>query len=68
MPNPLIVSASNDEYLDLLDGMLASIGGKLTDFDLGITDLGLSDAGKDRIRAHKADARFARADDARTGR
>ena len=66
MPKPIIVSASNDEYLDLLDGMLASIGGKLADFDLGIIDLGLSDGGKDRIRARKADARFARAEWRRT--
>ena len=66
MPNPLIVSASNDEYLDLLDGMLGSIGGRLADFDLGIIDLGLSDAGKDRIRARKAGVHFARAEWRRT--
>ena len=66
MPNPLIVSASDDEYLDLLDGMLASIGGRLADFDLGIIDLGLSDAGKDRIRARKTDVHFARAEWRRT--
>lgn len=66
MPNPLIVSASNDEYLDLLDGMLASIGGRLADFDLGIIDLGLSDAGKDRIRARKTNVHFARAEWRRT--
>ena len=66
MPNPLIVSASNDAYLDLLDGMLASIGGRLADFDLGIIDLGLSDAGKDRIRARKTGAHFAQAEWRRT--
>ena len=62
MPKPLIASAANDEYLGLLDGMLASIGGRLADFDLGIIDLGLSDAAKDRIRARKADAQFKRAE------
>ena len=66
MPNPLIVSASNDAYLDLLDGMLGSIGGRLADFDLGIIDLGLSDAGKDRIRARKTGVHFARAEWRRT--
>ena len=66
MSKPLIVSAANDEYLDLLDGMIASIGGKLADFDLGIIDLGLSDAAKDRIKARKADARLARAEWRRT--
>ena len=66
MSKPLIVSAANDAYLDLLDGMIASIGGKLADFDLGIIDLGLSDAAKDRIKARKADAQFKRAEWRRT--
>ncbi len=56
MPKPLIVSAA-------LDGMIAFTGGKLADFDLGITDLGLSDAAKDRIKARKADAWLAAAGD-----
>ena len=58
----IVVSAANDAYLHLLEGMLASIGGKLTDFDLGIVDLGLSDLAKERIEAHKADAHIARAE------
>ena len=43
--------------------MIASIGGKLADFDLGIIDLGLSDAAKDLIEARKADAWLAAAGD-----
>ena len=62
----IVVSAANDAYLHLLEGMLASIGGKLTDFDLGIVDLGLSDLAKERIEAHKADAHIARAEWRRT--
>lgn len=58
----IVVSAANDAYLHLLEGMLASIAGKLTDFDLGIVNLGLSDSGKERIAAHKADAHIARAE------
>ena len=61
-----IVTAANDPYLPLLEGMLASIGGGLAQFDLGILDLGLTDGGKDRIRTHKADANFVKAEWRRT--
>ena len=60
-----IVTASDTPYLPLLEGMLASIGGGgrgLAQFDLGILDLGLTDGGKDRIRTHKADANFVKAE------
>ena len=41
-----------------MEGLLSSLegGGKLAECDLGIIDLGLTDSGKDRIRALKADA------------
>ena len=58
-----IVTASDAPYLPLLEGMLASIGGGgLAQFDLCILDLGLTDGDKDRIRAHKADANFVKAE------
>ena len=62
-----IVTASNTPYLPLLEGMLASIGGGgLAQFDLGVLDLGLTDGDKDRIRIHKADANFVKAEWRRT--
>ena len=59
-----IVTASDTPYLPLLEGMLASIGGGggLAQFDLGILDLGLTDGDKDRIRTHKANANFVKAE------
>jgi len=44
--------------MDFLDDMLASIQDRLHDYDLGILDLGLSEESKDRIRAHKEDAKI----------
>ena len=37
-------------------------GGGLAQFDLGILDLGLTDGDKDRIRTHKANANFVKAE------
>ena len=62
MNNVSIISASDEEYLDLLEGMLRSIGSKLADFDLGVIDLGLTDRGKERIEAIKPHTYFVKAD------
>ena len=57
-PQHIIVSGANDAYIDYLTDMLASIQDRLHDFDLGILDLGLSDASQARIRAFKEDAQI----------
>ena len=55
---PIIVSGANDAYMGFLDDMLASIQDRLHEYDLGILDLGLSEESKDRVRAHKENAKI----------
>ncbi len=62
MNRVLIVSAADDRYIGLLEGLLSSIGsGRLQKYDLAIIDLGLSDRGKEQIKTYKADAKFVEA-------
>lgn len=56
--HPIIVSGANDEYMNFLLDMLASIQNCLHEYDLGILDLGLSEESKDRIRAYKKEVRI----------
>lgn len=54
-----LVSAANDRYLELLEGMLGSLGGKLKEFDLKIIDLGLSPESVSRLKRFQERVEFA---------
>ena len=54
-----LVSAANDRYLELLEGMLGSLAEKLTEYDLKIIDLGLSPESIERIKAFQERVEFA---------